>query len=114
MESIKVQIFFKNKDFENHLEEFLNKKWSSETIHILRDHKINEILSLEDDKFSFKQVIHSGLKLQLDGSVLGATYQSDYRNQFNLQDVSHVIDDIYFESDNYFATIRILKTPSGP
>jgi hypothetical protein len=48
-----------------------------------------------------------------DNPIVGCTYQSSFRNQVSLKDVSHVIKSIRINENNIYAIVKILDTPSG-
>jgi len=48
-----------------------------------------------------------------DNPIVGCTYQSSFRNQVSLKDVSHVIQSIRISENNIYAIVKILDTPSG-
>jgi hypothetical protein len=48
-----------------------------------------------------------------DNPIVGCTYQSSFRNQVSLKDVSHVIKSIRISENNIYAIVKILDTPSG-
>lgn len=48
-----------------------------------------------------------------DNPIVGCTYQSSFRNQVSLKDVSHVIQSIRIIENNIYAMVKILDTPSG-
>jgi hypothetical protein len=65
---------------------------------------------LDENNTSLEKIL---VESSPDNPIVGCTYQSSFRNQVSLKDVSHVIQSIRIIENNIYAMVKILDTPSG-
>jgi len=93
-ESIKLEIFSKNKDFDILFNNFRNKYFFD------REYRINEIIG----------ELSTTLKKSY---VLGCPYNEEIRYITNLRKASHKIEFVSKENGKYYGYVHILDTPNG-
>ena len=75
--------------------------------------KMHAKISIRDSKIC--QIIDdiSDNIYDLDLNILGATYQSSWRDKLNLASTSHMIKSIRIKNGEIYGIIQILNTPMG-
>lgn len=104
MDSYRVKIFPKNEHFSKDLLVFLFEK----SLTIKRDFSIDHILKNESSLPSIDTLFEKNNTIDLN-EVYGSTFQSYWRNNRDIYAISHTVDQIIKDREDYFAKI----TPSG-
>jgi len=96
----KVEIFPKNEDFLNELVEYL----SINSKMFKRELSIDNILN---ESYSIEHLIEKLSPISVE--KYGATFQSHFRENLSILDVSHLIHSISITQDKYYADIELLN-----
>ena len=101
MELYKVKIFPKNEDFLSELISYLFEN----SQFFKREFSIDNILN----QFSSPQILVEKLSPIPIKEKYGSTFQSYYRNNHDIQAISHQIHSISVDGFNYFANIELTQ-----